>query len=172
MTGPMSPEAVQAASMAFKKALIERVLGAEPSDHLGYPTGAAKPEYAGNYRNGSAGKTLLTEDGPVRTEVPCDREGTCCALRRPAASTAAVATCAERLSPPRSMAWRSSRTDGSTRTGGNSAVFVTGTVVQMPCAAHRATGPAPKGARSFARDTVLPMSGRNAREARARHPGG
>ncbi|WP_374474916.1 IS256 family transposase [Zoogloea sp.] len=75
VTGPMSPEAVQAASMAFKKALIERALGAELSHHLGYPPGAAKPEDAGNHRNGSTGKTVLTEDGPVRIEVPRDREG-------------------------------------------------------------------------------------------------
>jgi transposase-like protein len=75
VTGPMSAEAVQAASMAFKKALIERALGAELSHHLGYPPGAAKPEDAGNHRNGSTGKTVLTEDGPVRIEVPRDREG-------------------------------------------------------------------------------------------------
>ena len=75
VTGPMSPEAVQTASMAFKKALIERALGAELSHHLGYPPGAAKPEDAGNHRNGSTGKTVLTEDGPVRIEVPRDREG-------------------------------------------------------------------------------------------------
>jgi hypothetical protein len=31
VTGPMSGEAVNAASMAFKKALIERALGAEPA---------------------------------------------------------------------------------------------------------------------------------------------
>jgi hypothetical protein len=37
VTGPMSAEAVQTASMAFKKALIERALGAEMSHHLGYP---------------------------------------------------------------------------------------------------------------------------------------
>lgn len=75
VTGPMSPEAVQAASMAFKKALIERALGAELSHHLGYPPGAARPDDAGNHRNGSSGKTVLTEDGPVRIEVPRDREG-------------------------------------------------------------------------------------------------
>ena len=75
VTGLMSPEAVQTASMAFKKALIERALGAELSHHLGYPPGAAKPEDAGNHRNGSTGKTVLTEDGPVRIEVPRDREG-------------------------------------------------------------------------------------------------
>ena len=71
----MSAEAVQAASMAFKKALIERALGAELSHHLGYPPGAAKPDELGNHRNGSSGKTVLTEDGPVRIEVPRDREG-------------------------------------------------------------------------------------------------
>jgi transposase-like protein len=75
VSGPMTPEAVQAASMAFKKALIERALGAELSHHLGYPPGAAKPEDVGNHRNGSSGKTVLTEDGPVRIEVPRDREG-------------------------------------------------------------------------------------------------
>jgi len=75
VTGPMSAEAVQAASMAFKKALIERALGAELSHHLGYPPGAARPEDTGNHRNGSTGKTVLTEDGPVRIEVPRDREG-------------------------------------------------------------------------------------------------
>lgn len=37
VSGPMDAEAVNAASMAFKKALIERILGAELSHHLGYP---------------------------------------------------------------------------------------------------------------------------------------
>jgi transposase-like protein len=73
--GPMSAEAVQAASMAFKKALIERALGAELSHHLGYPPGAAKVDDASNHRNGASGKTVLTEDGPLRIEVPRDREG-------------------------------------------------------------------------------------------------
>jgi transposase-like protein len=35
----MTGEAVNAASMAFKKALIERALGAELGHHLGYPPG-------------------------------------------------------------------------------------------------------------------------------------
>ncbi|EGH19468.1 ISPsy18, transposase, partial [Pseudomonas savastanoi pv. glycinea str. race 4] len=34
----------QDASMAFKKALIERALGAELGHHLGYPQGAEGPE--------------------------------------------------------------------------------------------------------------------------------
>jgi transposase-like protein len=76
VTGPMSAEAVQDISMAFKKALIERALGAELSHHLGYRPGDARPpEQAGNHRNGKTGKTVLTDDGPVRIEVPRDREG-------------------------------------------------------------------------------------------------
>ena len=43
VNGPMSAEAVNAASMAFKKALIERALGAKLSHHLGYAPGADKP---------------------------------------------------------------------------------------------------------------------------------
>ena len=75
VTGPMSAEAVNAASLAFKKALIERALGAELGHHLGYPPGAAKPEDASNHRNGASAKTVLTDGGPVRIEVPRDREG-------------------------------------------------------------------------------------------------
>ncbi len=48
VTGPMSGEAVNAASMGFKKALIECALGAELSHHLGYPSGANKPEASAN----------------------------------------------------------------------------------------------------------------------------
>jgi transposase-like protein len=73
--GPMSAEAVQEASAAFKKALIERALGAEMSHHLGYPAGAPKPQEATNHRNGKSGKTVLTDDGPLRIAVPRDREG-------------------------------------------------------------------------------------------------
>ncbi|MCA3107203.1 MAG: IS256 family transposase, partial [Rhodocyclaceae bacterium] len=75
VTGPMSAEAVQEISSAFKKALIERALGAELSHHLGYPPGATKPEDATNHRNGATAKTVLTDDGPVRIEVPRDRQG-------------------------------------------------------------------------------------------------
>ena len=73
--GPMTPEAVQDASQAFKKALIERVLVAEMSHHLGYAAGAQKPSTVSNHRNGKSGKTVLTDEGPLRIEVPRDREG-------------------------------------------------------------------------------------------------
>ena len=75
VSGPMTADAINAASMAFKKALIERALGAELSHHLGYPPGADKPGEVGNHRNGASGKTVLTEDGPLRIDVPRDRQG-------------------------------------------------------------------------------------------------
>jgi transposase-like protein len=71
----MSAEAVQDISMAFKKALIESALGAELSHHLGYSLGDARPQDSANHRNGSTGKTVLTDGGPVRIEVPRDRAG-------------------------------------------------------------------------------------------------
>ena len=33
------------------------------------------PEGQANQRNGTTGKTVITDDGPVRIEVPRDREG-------------------------------------------------------------------------------------------------
>ena len=75
VTGPMTGEAVNAASLAFKKALIERAMGAELGHHLGYPAGAAKPDWATNQRNGKSAKTVQTGEGPVRIEVPRDRDG-------------------------------------------------------------------------------------------------
>ena len=75
VTGPMSTEAVNDVSVAFKKALIERAMGAELSHHLGYSPGAAKPADASNHRNGSSGKTVRTDDGPLFIEVPRDRDG-------------------------------------------------------------------------------------------------
>ena len=71
----MSAESVENISLAFKKALIERALGAELSHHLGYRPGADKPEDSSNHRNGASAKTVLTGDGPVRIEVPRDRQG-------------------------------------------------------------------------------------------------
>lgn len=73
--GPMTAEAVQTASAAFKKALIERALGAELGHHLGYAAGALRPEEATNQRNGKSGKTVLTGDGPLRLDIPRDRDG-------------------------------------------------------------------------------------------------
>jgi len=75
VTGPMTPGAIEDVMRGFKKALIERALGAEMSHHLGYSPGAAKPGEATNHRNGKSGKTVLTDEGSLRVEVPRDREG-------------------------------------------------------------------------------------------------
>ena len=74
--GPLTAADVETATRRFKKALIERALGAELSHHLGYAPGTVKPEPSTNHRNGTSGKTVLTDDGPVPIEVPRDREGT------------------------------------------------------------------------------------------------
>lgn len=74
--GPLTAADVETATRRFKKALIERALGAELTHHLGYSPGDTKPELTTNHRNGTSGKTVLTDDGPVAIEVPRDREGT------------------------------------------------------------------------------------------------
>ncbi|AEA62231.1 IS256 family transposase [Burkholderia gladioli] len=73
--GPMTADAINAATLALKKALIERALGGEMNHHLGYSPGAPKPPEISNQRNGKGAKTVLTEDGPIRIEVPRDRDG-------------------------------------------------------------------------------------------------
>src|SRR6266850_6968929 len=73
--GPLSHEELEAAVRRFKKAIIERALGGELTHHLGYPPGGSKPEAITNHRNGTGGKTVLTDDGPLAIDVPRDREG-------------------------------------------------------------------------------------------------
>jgi putative transposase len=72
--GMMTAEAIEDASAAFKKALIERALSAKLGHHLGYPSGAQRPEDETNQRNGKSGKTVLTGDGPIRLSIPRDRD--------------------------------------------------------------------------------------------------
>jgi putative transposase len=74
--GPLSVEELEAAVRRFKKAIIERALGGELSHHLGYPPGGTKPDDTTNHRNGTGSKTVLTDDGPLRLDVPRDRAGT------------------------------------------------------------------------------------------------
>lgn len=73
--GPMSASEVQTLFLSFKKAVIERAMHAEMNQHLGYRAGEDKPEGQGNERNGASGKTVLTDTGAVRIEVPRDRLG-------------------------------------------------------------------------------------------------
>jgi putative transposase len=74
--GPVTKEQFEDIFQNFKKAFIERALSAEMSHHLGYDAGQAKPEGATNHRNGSSAKTVITDTGSVRIEVPREREGT------------------------------------------------------------------------------------------------
>jgi len=75
LSGPMTGEAINAAGIAFKQALIEASLNAELTHHLGYAPGAERPESTTNQRNGVTAKTVLTGDGRVRIETPRDRDG-------------------------------------------------------------------------------------------------
>lgn len=55
--------------------IIERSLGAEMDEHLGYVKGDPAGNGSGNSRNGYYGKTVTTQAGPVRISVPRDRNG-------------------------------------------------------------------------------------------------
>jgi len=76
VTGPMTAGQVQGLFDQFKKAVLERALAGEMSHHLGYAAGQAKPEGAANHRNGKSAKTVLTDAGALRIDIPRDREGT------------------------------------------------------------------------------------------------
>jgi len=79
LSGGLKPEDLTGADGLFvrlKKALIERALSAELTDHLGYEKGDPSGRGSGNSRNGTSGKTVLTEDGEVEIAVPRDRAGT------------------------------------------------------------------------------------------------
>jgi putative transposase len=58
------------------KAVLERALAEELSEHLGYEPGDPAGVGSGNSRNGYTPKTLLTDAGTVDLEVPRDRNGT------------------------------------------------------------------------------------------------
>ncbi len=58
------------------KRLVERAMEVELTDHLGYEPHLELPGGAGNARNGSTPKTLITEQGAVRIDAPRDRAGT------------------------------------------------------------------------------------------------
>jgi putative transposase len=73
---PMTAAEVETVTRRFKKAIIERALGAELTHHLGYPAGGVRPSETPNHRNGTSSKTVLTDDGAVPIAVPRDRAGT------------------------------------------------------------------------------------------------
>ena len=58
------------------KAILERSLAIELTDHLGYEEGDRAGARSGNSRNGTTPKRLLTEAGHLDLEVPRDRNST------------------------------------------------------------------------------------------------
>ena len=59
----------------LKVRLMERMLGAELTAHLGYGAGAEPPSEQTNRRNGFATKRVKGSDGEVSLSVPRDRDG-------------------------------------------------------------------------------------------------
>src|SRR6266550_2533274 len=57
------------------KAVLERALEEEMTEHLGYEKHDPAGRGSGNNRNGVTGKRLLTEIGGIEVEVPRDRNG-------------------------------------------------------------------------------------------------
>lgn len=60
----------------LKGALMERLLEAEMTEHLGFEKNAVEGEKRSNSRNGYSCKKVHTESGPVEIRVPRDRAGT------------------------------------------------------------------------------------------------
>lgn len=58
------------------KAVLERALETEISDHLGYESGDPAGAGSGNSRNGKTSKQVHTLQGPVEVTVPRDRNST------------------------------------------------------------------------------------------------
>lgn len=59
----------------MSKAVIERALGAEMGEHLGYAKHDRGGHGSGNSRNGSSAKSVATSNGDLRLSVPRDRNG-------------------------------------------------------------------------------------------------
>ena len=59
----------------LKVRFMERMLGAEMTEHLGYESNAEPPSQQINRRNGTSRKTLKGNDGAVPIDIPRDRDG-------------------------------------------------------------------------------------------------
>lgn len=58
----------------LKKRLMERILEAELTEHLGYDKYATEGNGSGNSRNGKGNKVIKTDGGDLEIEVPRDRK--------------------------------------------------------------------------------------------------
>jgi transposase-like protein len=75
LQGARSPEELDEVFRTLKRAMTERILRAELTDHLGYPEGGERPPGEANARNGTTPKTVLTDDGALSLAIPRDRAG-------------------------------------------------------------------------------------------------
>jgi transposase-like protein len=75
IVGTTTLDEFEALFSRLKKQMIERILGAELTSHLGYAVGEDKPAAQANHRNGSTPKTVTTESGELPLDIPRDRAG-------------------------------------------------------------------------------------------------
>src|ERR1700741_3521930 len=64
------------------KAILERALAAEMTDHLGYEKHDPAGHHRGNPRNGKSPKTLKGDFGELELEAPRDRQGAAATKKR------------------------------------------------------------------------------------------
>ncbi|MFI6493304.1 transposase [Streptomyces sp. NPDC050564] len=81
LTDPARPEGLKLTGKGgllqhLRKLVLEAASEGEMDDHLGCARHDRAGAGSGNSRNGRRAKTPATEVGPVRVEVPRDREGT------------------------------------------------------------------------------------------------
>jgi transposase-like protein len=69
-----TPEQLDVVFRALKQQMVEQILQAELTEHLGYPPGAGRGA-DGNSRNGTTPKTVLTDEGSLPLAIPRDRAG-------------------------------------------------------------------------------------------------
>ena len=74
----------------LKKALMQRMLGAELTEHLGYAHGDDAPPSQANRRNGVSRKTVRGEGGAFEIDVPRDRPSRRIASQSPVGQWTAV----------------------------------------------------------------------------------
>ena len=70
-----SEEDFTAVMRQLSKGLLERVLEAEMTEHLGHDSGGIVINAEGNTRNGVGKKTVKGELGEIELDIPRDRQG-------------------------------------------------------------------------------------------------
>ena len=70
-----SPEDVKSLLQQITKAVLERALQGEMTEHLGYAKSDVAGYNSGNSRNGATAKTLKGDFGEIDLETPRDRQG-------------------------------------------------------------------------------------------------